>query len=180
MTADTRPATLGDAETSSARWRRIGAEVVRFFVVAQAATWVSILLFNVLVHGFLVGRSFVEEPMIAYVLANCVGMVISFHGARGWVFPDRPPQQVSDGEVRDLGGHRVRTITTPHVPHGWEAQVLFDETTRTLLCGDLFTRVGDGPALVHDADMITPAMEAEDMFGATCLTPSTAPTPTRS
>lgn len=94
--ADTTPS-VGQAETSTARWRRIGAEVVRFFVVAQAATWVSILLFNVLVHGFIVGRSFVEEPMIAYVLANCVGMVISFHGARGWVFPDRPPQQADGG-----------------------------------------------------------------------------------
>ena len=80
--ADTTPA-VGQAETSAARWRRIGAEAVRFFVVAQAATWVSILLFNVLVHGFLVGHALVEEPMIAYVLANCVGMVISFHGARG-------------------------------------------------------------------------------------------------
>ena len=32
------------------------------------------------------------------------------------------------------------TIATPHVPHGWEAQVLFDETTGTLFCGDLFTQ----------------------------------------
>jgi flavorubredoxin len=89
---------------------------------------------------------------------------------------DRPPRRVADGEVRDLGGHLMRTVVTPHVPHGWEAQVLFDETTRTLLCGDLFTRTGNGPALVHDTDLVTPAMEAEDMFRGTCLTPSTAPT----
>ena len=73
-------------------------------------------------------------------------------------------------------GHVVRTIATPHVPHGWEAQVLHDETTGTLLCGDLFTRTGDGPALVHDADLIGPALEAEDLFGATALTAHTAPT----
>src|SRR5688500_7298500 len=50
---------------------------------------------------------------------------------------DRPPV-VLEGEVLDLGGKRVRQISTPHVPHGWEAQVLFEENTGTLLCGDLF------------------------------------------
>ncbi len=54
--------------------------------------------------------------------------------------------------------------------------MLYDETTGTLLCGDLFTRTGDGAALVHDADLIGPALAADDLFGATCLTPSTAPT----
>jgi len=61
------------------------------------------------------------------------------------------------------------------VPHGWEARVLFEETTRTLLCGDLFTHVGDGPALV-ESDIVGPATAAEAMFQATCLTPATAPT----
>ncbi len=89
---------------------------------------------------------------------------------------DRPPRPLAEGEVLDIGGHRLRQISTPHVPHAWEAQVLFDESTGTLLCGDLFTRVGRGAALVHDTDMVTPALEAEDMFHDTCLTPSTAPT----
>jgi flavorubredoxin len=82
----------------------------------------------------------------------------------------------ADGDVLELGGHRLRTIATPHVPHGWEAQVMFDETTRTLFCGDLFTQVGEGPALVHDADIVQPALDAEDLFGATALTAATAPT----
>jgi flavorubredoxin len=89
---------------------------------------------------------------------------------------DRPPRPLAEGEVLDIGGHRLRQISTPHVPHAWEAQVLFDESTGTLLCGDLFTRTGDGGALVHDTDMVSPALEAEDMFHDTCLTPSTAPT----
>ena len=53
--------------------------------------------------------------------------------------------------------------------------MIFDETTGTLLCGDLFTRTGDGAAIVHDADLVEPALAADDLFGATCLTPSTAP-----
>ena len=89
---------------------------------------------------------------------------------------DRPPVVASDTEALDIGGHRILTIPTPHVPHGWEAQVVFDETTGTLFCGDLFTQVGDGPALVHDTDILGPALAAEDVFQGTSLTPSTAPT----
>jgi hypothetical protein len=88
---------------------------------------------------------------------------------------DRPPRPLGDGEVIDLGGKRVRHIDTPHVPHGWEARVLYEETTSTLLCGDLFTAVGDGPALTT-GDVIDAAGQAEDIFGATCLTPNTGPT----
>ena len=88
---------------------------------------------------------------------------------------DRSPVALADDQVIELGRHRVRHIDTPHVPHGWEARVLFEETTGTLLCGDLFTQLGHGPALTSD-DIIEPAGLAEDVFGATCLTPNTAPT----
>lgn len=86
---------------------------------------------------------------------------------------DRPPRPLADGEVLDLGGKRVRHIDTPHVPHAWEARVLYEETTGTLLCGDLFTSLGNGPALTAD-DIVAPAMEAEAIFRATCLAPDTA------
>jgi flavorubredoxin len=45
---------------------------------------------------------------------------------------DRPPRPLREGEVLDLGGKQVRLIPTPHVPHGWEAQVLYEESTATL------------------------------------------------
>jgi flavorubredoxin len=85
---------------------------------------------------------------------------------------DRPPRALADGEVIDLGGKRLRQISTPHVPHGWEAQVLFEETTGTLLCGDLLSQVGAPPAITSD-DVVAPALEAEGMFHATCLAPHT-------
>ncbi len=88
---------------------------------------------------------------------------------------DRPPLALTDGAVLDLGGRRVRYIDTPHVPHGWEAGVMYEEVTGTLLCGDLFTHVGDVPALVS-TDIVGPAAQAETMFLASALTPSTAPT----
>ncbi len=88
---------------------------------------------------------------------------------------DRPPRVLQEGDVIDVGGKRLRQISTPHVPHGWEAQVLFEETTGTLLCGDLFSQVGAPPALSTD-NLVDPAMVAEAMFHATCLAPNTAQT----
>ncbi len=108
----------------------------------------------------------------AEVAFNPLGCMVSLND-----LCDRPPVAlVTDDAPHEIGGHALRCIPTPHVPHGWEAQVLFDETTRTLFCGDLFTQTGDGPAIVHDADLIGPASAAEDLFGATALTPATAPT----
>ena len=88
---------------------------------------------------------------------------------------DRPPRALVDGEVIDLGGKRVRWIDTPHVPHGWEAGLLHEETSDTLFVGDLFTATGDGPA-ISDADIVEPAIAGEEMFHATAVTPMTAPT----
>jgi flavorubredoxin len=88
---------------------------------------------------------------------------------------DRMPRPLQNGEVLDLGGKRIRYIDTPHVPHGWEAGVLYEETTGTLLCGDLFTHVGGGSALTEH-DIVGPATAAEEMFQATALAPSTART----
>ena len=102
------------------------------------------------------------------------------HGALGCMvsiaeMADRPPRPLADGETIALGAMRVRHIDTPHVPHGWEARVLFEETTSTLLCGDLFTHLGDGPA-VTDGDIVGPAAEGEDLFGYSTLTPSSPAT----
>jgi flavorubredoxin len=88
---------------------------------------------------------------------------------------DRPARPLADGEVIDLGGKRVRHIDTPHVPHAWEARVLYEETTGTLLCGDLFSHIGRTPALTSD-DIVEPAMEAEAIFRSSSLAPQTVVT----
>ncbi|MEA2703881.1 MAG: hypothetical protein QOD63_1826 [Actinomycetota bacterium] len=87
---------------------------------------------------------------------------------------DRPPVPVGD-DALDIGGHRLRFIATPHVPHNWEAGLWFDETTSTLLAGDLFTHVGQCPAIT-DTDVVEPAIAAEGFFHATGLTSNLAPT----
>jgi flavorubredoxin len=90
---------------------------------------------------------------------------------------DRPPRALADGEVLETGGHSLRWIDTPHVPHGWEAGLIFDETTGTLLCGDLFTQWGDYDA-TDATDVVGPALEADarDDYGSWSLHPETAAT----
>jgi flavorubredoxin len=70
---------------------------------------------------------------------------------------DRAPRTLSDGEVLSLGKHRVRWFDTPHLPHGWEAGLMMEESSRTLMCGDLFTQGGgDNPAITEN-DILGPS-----------------------
>jgi len=87
----------------------------------------------------------------------------------------RAPRALADGETLDLGGKRVRYIATPHVPHCWDAGLLYEETTDTLFCGDLFTQAGNGAAIT-EGDIVLPALAIEDRYHSTALTPATAPT----
>jgi flavorubredoxin len=83
---------------------------------------------------------------------------------------DRPPVEIFDAPI-DIGGHSMRFIPTPHVPHNWESGLWFDETTQTLLAGDLFTSLGDGPAIV-ETDLVEGAMVGEAAFHATSIGPA--------
>jgi flavorubredoxin len=70
---------------------------------------------------------------------------------------DRPPRILGDAEELVLGRHTVRWMDAPHVPHGWESGFLFETTTRTLLCGDLFTQPGLGRKPVTESDILAPS-----------------------
>jgi flavorubredoxin len=106
----------------------------------------------------------------ARVAHGAIGVMVSLNDTA-----ERPPVVLADDEVLDLGGKRVRHLDTPHVPHGWDAGLFYEETTGTLLAGDLFTHLGDGPALV-ETDVVGPAVEAESMFRSMTLAPQTRPT----
>jgi len=64
-------------------------------------------------------------------------------------YADRPPRQLEDGETFSTGRHRLRFLSTPHLPHGWDAGLFFDESERTLFCSDLFFHPGDTEPLVE-------------------------------
>ena len=83
----------------SSRWQRVLTEAGRFLAVGGLATLVALVLFNLLAHGLLPGVPAVlaEQVILAYVLANTVGMVISYHGSRHWAFRDRPTTHADGG-----------------------------------------------------------------------------------
>jgi flavorubredoxin len=68
---------------------------------------------------------------------------------------DRPCRGLGDGETFTTGQKTWQWIDTPHVPHGWDCGVLFDQTTGTLLCGDLFTRAGAETPPVTESEILT-------------------------
>lgn len=69
---------------------------------------------------------------------------------------DRSAHALGHGESLSLGKHRVRWIDAPHLPHGWECGYLFEETTATLFCGDLFSQGGsDHPPLTTNDILAT-------------------------
>ena len=70
-------------------------------------------------------------------------MVFVNDGAR------RPARGVTKNELIETGKYRFRLHHTPHVPHGWDAAMLFEETNRTLLCSDLFHHGGDTEPLTE-------------------------------
>jgi flavorubredoxin len=86
---------------------------------------------------------------------------------------DRAPVPVTD--TLDIGGHRMRFVPTPHVPHNWESGLWFDETSYTLLAVDLFTALGDSTATTSQ-DLVEPALAGEAEFHFTSLGAPTVPT----
>lgn len=70
---------------------------------------------------------------------------------------DRPARPLADGEALGIGGKRVRWLDAPHLPHAWECGYLFEETTGTLLCGDLFTQPGAEHPPLTEGDILGPS-----------------------
>jgi flavorubredoxin len=87
----------------------------------------------------------------------------------------RPPRPLADGEVLDLGGKRVHWLDTPHVPGPWEAGVLYEETTATLFCGDIFSRAGAAEPLTS-GDILEAAIRHDERMHGNAMTPATGPT----
>jgi flavorubredoxin len=58
-------------------------------------------------------------------------------------FANRPGRGLKPDEILETGRHRFRFIPTPHLPHGWDAGMLFEECERVLLCSDLLHQIGD-------------------------------------
>jgi flavorubredoxin len=80
-------------------------------------------------------------------------------------FSTRPARGMEDGETLETGKYRFQLVRTPHLPHGWDASVLFEQTTKTLLCSDLFHQVGDVEPLTR-SDVVGRSSEAMRAYQA--------------
>jgi flavorubredoxin len=74
-------------------------------------------------------------------------------------FAIRPARGMTADDVLTTGKYRYRFFPAPHLPHGWDAGVLFEETRKTLFCSDLFHHFGD-VAPVTSSDLIEPTRKA--------------------
>ncbi len=88
---------------------------------------------------------------------------------------NRAPRTLKNDEVVDLGGKKVRWLDTPHVPHNWDAGLLFEETTGTLFSSDLFTQAGPCD-VTTTSDIVAPAIATEKAVPFMPATPQAAPT----
>lgn len=139
------------------------AEAVAGVVPLDALRWVAVGHLEADECGAM--NSWLSASPEATVVQGEVGCMVSFGD-----LADRPPRPLSDGEVLDVGGHRLRWIDTPHLPHAWEAGLLYDETTRTLFCGDLFTQGGRYPATTVE-DIVGAAVADDDGMRSLSLSP---------
>ena len=70
---------------------------------------------------------------------------------------DRPPRVLTDGESLTTGSRTFQWIDAPHFPHAWENGFLFDQSSATLFCGDLFTQPGTGEVPLTQSDILGPS-----------------------
>ena len=102
------------------------------------------------------------------------------HGQLGcniWLtdMANRPPRALHNDEVLDLGGKKVCWLDTPHVPHNWDAGLIYEETTGTLFSSDLFTQVGPAEPTT-ESDIVAPAIAVSDRLPFMPPTPMTEAT----
>lgn len=95
---------------------RLGLEVSKFLVVGAVATLVALVLFNLLVHGFGAWDAPMnQQPVLAYVVANLIGMVVSFYGVRDWAFSARGVRHADGGRTAFV----VINLATMLIPIGF-------------------------------------------------------------
>lgn len=121
-------------------------EAVARIIEPAALRWISFSHFEVDECGAL--NEWLAVAPNAVAACSQVGAMVNLGD-----FSNRPPRGLTRGEILVTGRHHFRFCPTPHLPHGWDAGVLFDETTSTLFCSDLFHQTGDVEPLT-ESDVI--------------------------
>jgi flavorubredoxin len=108
--------------------------------------WISFSHFEADECGSL--NEWLQIAPAAQPVCSMVGALVSIND-----FALRSAKGMNHDEVLSTGQHRFRFVRTPHVPHCWEAGMLFEETRGMLLCSDLFHQSGDVEPLT-ESDVI--------------------------
>lgn len=111
-------------------------EAVATVIDPSTMRWISFSHFEADECGSL--NEWLQIAPNAKAACSVVGAMVSIND-----FAIRPAKELSDGEVLNTGKYRFRYLSTPHVPHCWEAGLLFEETQGTLLSSDLFHQCGN-------------------------------------
>ena len=99
-------------------------------------------------------NEWLEVAPHAQPLCSLVGALTSINE-----YAIRPPRPLEDGETLPIGHRRLQFLRTPHLPHGWDAGLFFEEVDQTLLCSDLFMQHGNPEPLI-DSGIIDLARNA--------------------
>lgn len=121
-------------------------EAIKTLIDPGLIRWIGFSHFEVDECGAL--NEWLQVAPHAQAVCSEIGAIVNMSD-----FAIRPAHAMKTGDVLETGRHRYRFIQTPHLPHGWDAGVMFEETNKTLLCSDLLHQNGDCIALT-DKDIL--------------------------
>ena len=153
LVADEQPLVF---HTGPKRMFPLVAEAIAKVVPVERLRWIAFSHFEADECGAL--NDFLAAAPAAQAVCSHIGAMVSVND-----IALRPPRALADGEILELGRHRLRWRDAPHVPHGWDNGFMMELETKTLLCGDLFTQGGAGTTPLTEGDILGPseAMRAQ-------------------
>src|SRR6476646_7394078 len=126
----------------------IAVEAIRAVIPVDKLRWIGGSHFEGDEFGAL--NEFLAAAPQATPFGSEIGVLTSLND-----FASRPARGFVDGEEFSIGSRRMKWLYTPHVPHGWDCGILFDVSSKTLLCGDLFTQAGANMPPVTETEVLT-------------------------
>lgn len=128
-------------------------EAVSSLIDVSTLRWISFSHFEVDECGGL--NEWLKAAPSAQAACSVVGALVNLND-----YAIRPPRGLEKGEALSTGKYRFRFHPTPHLPHGWDAGMLFEETNGTLFCSDLFHQVGQVEALTESEEILERSRQA--------------------
>ena len=129
-------------------------EAVGKLIDVAALRWISWSHFEVDECGAL--NEWLKVAPKAIAACSQIGAIVNVAD-----FADRPPRALTADAPLQTGKHRFTFHATPHLPHGWDAGALFEETNGTLFCSDLFHHNGECEPLMETEDLLERTQKAQ-------------------